>query len=164
MKKALTLFFTLVATFNIVSANTIDINSRSELNPYTKGSVGRENRGAGYWSSANIREWLNSDKSTVQYTNNPPSSEFMGDKAYDKEAGFLNQFTEEEKSAIAISERRIWVDMGADEIAAEQKGWWLTHANIHGPGYLTNYSDFAFNYKSYANKKDNDKVFFANTF
>ncbi|MGU8834243.1 DUF6273 domain-containing protein [Clostridium perfringens] len=110
MKKSLALFFTLVTTFSVVSINTVKANT--DINSYTKGSVGKEIRGSGYWSSSNIREWLNSDKAIVEYTNNPPSSEFMGSKAYDKEAGFLNQFTEEEKKAIAISERRIWVNMG----------------------------------------------------
>ncbi|XZH78617.1 DUF6273 domain-containing protein (plasmid) [Clostridium perfringens] len=105
MKKSLALFFTLVTTFSVVSTNTVKANT--DINSYTKGSVGKEIRGSGYWSSSNIREWLNSDKAIVEYTNNPPSSEFMGSKAYDKEAGFLNQFTEEEKKAIAISERRI---------------------------------------------------------
>lgn len=162
MKKSLALFFTLITTFSVVSTDIVKANT--DTNPYTKGSVGREIRGSGYWSSSNIREWLNSDKATVKYTNNPPSSEFMGSKAYDKEAGFLNQFTEEEKQAIAISERRIWVNMGADEIAAEQKGEGLPHANIYAPGYLTNYPKFAFNYKNYANKKDNDKVFLLTPF
>lgn len=162
MKKSLALFFTLVTTFSVVSTNTV--KSNTDINSYTKGSVGKEIRGSGYWSSSNIREWLNSDKAIVEYTNNPPSSEFMGSKAYDKEAGFLNQFTEEEKKAIAISERRIWVNMGADEIAAEQKGEGLPHANIYAPGYLTNYPKFAFNYKNYANKKDKDKVFLLTPF
>ncbi|XZH78616.1 hypothetical protein ACSW8S_17270 (plasmid) [Clostridium perfringens] len=54
--------------------------------------------------------------------------------------------------------------MGVDEIAAEQKGEGLPHANIYAPGYLTNYPKFAFNYKNYANKKDKDKVFLLTPF
>lgn len=62
-------------------------------NPYLAGSYGRELRGSSYWTTSNIREWLNSDKDVVGYTNNPLSSTYMGENAYDKEAGFLNAFT-----------------------------------------------------------------------
>lgn len=134
-------------------------------NPTTSGCLGRPQRGSSYWTTSNIREWLNSDKTTVGYTSNPPSSTYMGgDKyAYDKEAGFLTNFTKEEQNAIAITERRVWVqDM--DSIARDGGGGTSGHANIYGPGFLSNYSWIAYSYKNYGYKKERDKVFLLSPF
>ncbi len=61
--------------------------------------------GSCYWQDSNIRDWLNSDAdagNVVWSCGNPPDSEHIGKafNAYDKEAGFLNDFTEDEKSLI----------------------------------------------------------------
>lgn len=101
-------------------------------NPYLTGSYGRELKGASYWTTSNIREWLNSDKEVVGYTNNPPSSEYMGGNAYDKEAGFLNSFTEEEKDAIAVTERRVLIQ-DIDAIARLGGSSNLGHLNNYSP-------------------------------
>ena len=59
-------------------------------------------RGSNQWHLSNIRTWLNSDRENVQYNDQPPINAAMaGNKnAYDKEAGFLSDFTDEEKKAI----------------------------------------------------------------
>lgn len=129
-------------------------------NPITKGSIGRPKRGSSYWTTSSIREWLNSSQSKVDYTCNPPSSEYMGGSqyAYDNEAGFLSNFTEAERNAIAITERRVWVqDM--DSIARDGGSGTTGHANVYGPGVLANYSWIAFDYKKYGYKIEKDKVF-----
>lgn len=75
----------------------------------TTGSHGRtaNNRrttsGSGYWGDSNIRCWLNSDAPTgevVWTCGNSPSSSNVNGNAYDNEAGFLNAFTDGEKSLI----------------------------------------------------------------
>ena len=62
--------------------------------------------GGSYWTTSNIREWLNSDKTTVGYTNNPPSLEYLGGNAYDKERGFLNNFSTKEKCNCSYRKKR----------------------------------------------------------
>lgn len=143
----------------------IAFNNRSTVfadtsdNPYNTGILGRVQQGSSYWSTSNLREWLNADSSNVSYTNNPPSLEFMGKDAYDKEAGFLNYFTEAERNAIAVTERRVWVAKDLDPEAIEGGTLRSGPFDVFGPGFLTNYEAIALNYKKYTYKKDNDKVF-----
>ncbi|NLZ35333.1 MAG: hypothetical protein GX889_10635 [Clostridiales bacterium] len=136
-------FISLFSNFNI------DVFA---ANPYNTGNLGRETYGSGYWTTSNIREWLNSDKVTVGYTNNPPSLEYLGGNSYDKEAGFLTGFTQEEKDAIAITERREILS-NLDSEAKEGGGGGTGHANISSPVFLANYDWFAFNYKIMVIKK-----------
>ena len=66
--------------------------------------------GSNYWSDSNIRDWLNSDAAAgkVRWScGNPPDKDHVynqgftsGINAYDQEAGFLNDFTSDEKSII----------------------------------------------------------------
>lgn len=151
----------------VAFASNVDIEGNYTIkrdNPYTTGIIGREQHGGGYWTSSNLREWMNSDSSKVGYTNNPPSPQFMGNDAYDSESGFLNQFTASEKNAIAVTERRIFVHKDTDPEAVEGGSGGTGHANVYGPGFLTNYDWFAFSYKNYSHKKDNDKVFLLTPF
>lgn len=127
-------------------------------NPYTVGSYGRYLYGGTYWTSSNIREWLNSNQTTVGYTNNPPSSEFMGNFAYDKEPGFLTNFSSKEQDAIAVTERRVWVQ-NMDSIAKDGGGGTTPHANVYSGVFLADYASYAMDYKNYGYKKENDKVF-----
>lgn len=60
--------------------------------------------GSNYWGDSNIRSWLNSSEraGNVKWLcGNPPSAEYVdyGD-AYDREAGFLNAFTQSEINAV----------------------------------------------------------------
>lgn len=65
------------------------------------------------WSSSNIRKWLNSDAEVVDYEDQRPSVKAMSDmkNGYDNEAGFLHNFTTEEKAA--IKETQIQTDGNA---------------------------------------------------
>lgn len=64
--------------------------------------------GSGHWESSALREWLNSDADMVSYTSPSPS--------YAKEAGFLTNFTEQEKNAMAITKRK-------NLLATDVQGW-----------------------------------------
>ncbi|MGN0406783.1 MAG: DUF6273 domain-containing protein [Bacteroides sp.] len=59
-------------------------------------------RGNSDWSKSNIRTWLNSDAEVVAYKDQKPIVSAMSDmkNGYDNEAGFLHDFTDEEKAAI----------------------------------------------------------------
>lgn len=67
------------------------------------GATKRDEQGSNYWQTSNIREWLNS-RGTVNYTSQPPTSEYLGLYAYDQEMGFLTAFTNEEYNNIAITQ------------------------------------------------------------
>ncbi len=58
--------------------------------------------GNGDWSLSTIRTWLNSDKEYVEYPICAPTSYSFSEhkNAYNNEAGFLYNFTEEEREAI----------------------------------------------------------------
>lgn len=58
--------------------------------------------GSNVWKNSNIREWLNSDQNSVKYSTTPPVKEalFNGFNAYDKESGFLTNFTKGERNII----------------------------------------------------------------
>ena len=65
----------------------------------------RENFGSNLWETSNLRSWLNSDAeagNVIWQCGNPPvKSAVWGQyNAYDSEAGFLNDFTDTQKSAI----------------------------------------------------------------
>lgn len=62
----------------------------------------RAMKGSNAWANSNIREWLNSDQKKVNYSTQPPSVEavWYGLNDYDKESGFLYNFTDEEKAMI----------------------------------------------------------------
>lgn len=105
--------------------------------------------GTSYWKSSNIREWLNSDSTNVSYTMNNPS--------YKDEAGFLTNFTEQEKSAIAVTRRRnpqtnaYWQTVeGGDKHLFMQRA-----SNSIG----FSFEEFSLNWKNYHYYKSNEKVF-----
>lgn len=59
-------------------------------------------RGNNDWSTSNIRTWLNSESEVVAYEDQAPLSQTMseGYNGYHNEAGFLNDFTDEELNAL----------------------------------------------------------------
>lgn len=63
-------------------------------------------RGDNRWEFSNIRTWLNSDRENIAYKDQPPASQAMAEKCngYHTEAGFLNDFTKNELSAIIQTE------------------------------------------------------------
>lgn len=63
-------------------------------------------RGDNRWEFSNIRTWLNSDRENIAYKDQPPTSQAMAERrnGYHTEAGFLNDFTKNELSAIIQTE------------------------------------------------------------
>lgn len=63
-------------------------------------------RGNNIWSTSNIRTWLNCADEVVNYTDQPPHAAAMAERrnGYEKEAGFLHDFTDEELAAITETE------------------------------------------------------------
>ncbi|MDD4096421.1 MAG: DUF6273 domain-containing protein [Oscillospiraceae bacterium] len=68
---------------------------------YTK-NVDAQRFGSEIWKTSNIREWLNSDKTEVKYSTQPPVAPAVlnGANAYADEAGFLTNFTKAERKNI----------------------------------------------------------------
>ena len=140
--------FTVIDNNNNENSIKIDLNW---INPYTSNHLGKKTNGSSYWTSSNLREWLNSDKDTVQYTGISPS--------YSNEKGFLNEFTEKEKDAIAITERRVLTEKGVDSLAVEGGSTSIGHMNTENKSFLSSLRYLAFGYKNLYHKKDLDKVF-----
>ena len=145
------LFVCLIGGFNVNAFPYAD----KELN----GADRRKDYGSNYWLSSNLREWLNSDSTTVRYTQIPPSTGYVNKYPYDTEAGFLTGFTEEEKNSIAITERGNL--FGANDSSANTNGRTSTlpvnqnnskSINFEYPNYLKNYNN-------YGRVVANDKVF-----
>lgn len=63
-------------------------------------------RGNNKWEYSNIRTWLNSANENVVYDDQAPGNKAMSDmkNGYDTEAGFLKNFTEEERAAVLTTE------------------------------------------------------------
>lgn len=85
-------------TYNYIGDDDYWNEDISELPMMTQKKL----RGSNQWHLSNIRTWLNSDRENVQYNDQPPTSAAMSEKknGYDKEPGFLNGFTDEEKAII----------------------------------------------------------------
>lgn len=96
----------MLATFIVASsANAVPVPATG--NELLSSLPARTTTGSGYWTSSNIREWLNSDQATVPYTGNKPAAgNVNAGYAYDTEAGFLSNFTAAEKTAIAVTAHR----------------------------------------------------------
>lgn len=62
----------------------------------------RQKLGSNNWENSNIREWLNSDEAKVNYTTQPPTKDaiYEGYNDFSAEAGFLSNFSTDERSAI----------------------------------------------------------------
>lgn len=71
----------------------------------------RESYGWNCWSDSSLRQWLNSEAETVPYSHCPPkaSGVLSGYNAYDKEAGFLHAFTQEELAKIKTVTQRMYI-------------------------------------------------------
>ena len=69
------------------------------------GNNERKKHGSDYWADSNIRDWLMSDTpagNVVWSCGNPPNSDhlYKGYNEYDKETGFLSNFTQSERNAM----------------------------------------------------------------
>ena len=151
----------LLVTFTLsFFVNSLNINSLARENPAITIGNSVASRGCGYWQSSTIREWLNSSEERVMYTSNRPSKE-NAQYHYDKESGFLSNFTEEEQEAIAVTKRRVFtgntLGQYPDGGNKYPKSSYLSRSTNNAMGDLIN------NWKDYYYQIVLDKVFFLNT-
>ena len=142
-------------TFSAIDNNDKTANLKIEdswVNPYLKGNTGRPLHGSAYWTTSNLREWLNSDKENVLYTSNVPD--------YENEPGFLTNFTEEEKNAILATQRKNLLS-STDSYIKESGNRTMPHANNFSPKAFISTSLYTLvsNYEYIDSTKVNDKVF-----
>ena len=134
--------------------------SMAQENPFIIIGNSVTKRGSGYWQSSAIREWLNSSEDKVSYTNNVPSKE-NADYPYDKESGFLTNFTEEEQQAIAVTKRRVFTGNKENQLSdggnKSPKSTYGSHATNNSMG------DLMTDWKNYYYQIVLDKVFYLNT-
>lgn len=76
-------------------------NSNTHYVPGAYSTI-RKSYGSNCWADSNLREWLNSAEFTVAWSHDQPTANniYKGYNAYASEAGFLTNFTEEEKKCI----------------------------------------------------------------
>lgn len=96
----------LMLSDKIISAKPVDAagDMGSEESSH-KRNTSRNTWGSNFWPDSNMRSWLNSgaDAGQVEWLcGNPPDEKHVrnGYNEYDQEAGFLKNFTEEERGAI----------------------------------------------------------------
>ena len=93
-----------------------DVTSGSHGRGYIDTSTSesyRQKYGSNYWKDSNIRDWLNSNASAgnVEWScGNPPDSSHVQSNPYVSEAGFLNDFSNSEKSAIREVAQKQYLD------------------------------------------------------
>ena len=151
-------------TFTAIDNNNQESSVKIDdfwVNPMTSNSKNqhRLNYGSPYWSSSNLREWLNSKGSVVNYTSNPPTNGNTGGFGYDKEVGFLNEFTEEEYDAILKTKHLVWIHNTFDSFAVESGRGDAGHLNYVSPVLMSSNPHVALDYKKYSHKADIDKIY-----
>lgn len=119
--------------------------------------------GSSYWGSSNIREWLNSTDKVVKYTNLPPSSQKLGNNAYDIEPGFLTTFTESEQEGIAITKHRIHLNhWDANTGGKHGGGLQRPTSHVDNPSLLFQIPNIENEKMNYFYRNEKDKVFLLN--
>ena len=155
---SLTLLITSISGL-IINQNNIDVNAFPYSDMELAGSETRTLRGSNYWLSSNLREWLNSDDKNVRYTCNPPSSAYVNNYPYDKEAGFLTGFTQEEKNAIAITERGNVFGGNDTKANTNGKTGGMTYNHNNSKSINFEYPNLMKNWANYGQVVANDKIF-----
>ena len=100
-------YLPLVVSDKIICIKAFDANSsaNSTTGSHSRDLYEKRNHGSNYWGDSNMRSWLNSDASAgnVEWLcGNPPSAENIkfGYNPYADEAGFLTNFSEDERAAM----------------------------------------------------------------
>lgn len=100
----------------LVSKDIIKIMAFDAKEPYSA-NPDIADGGHALWGPSNIRYWANSDGTAGNWylqaqsdTDMAPSSKYVQDNPYEKEPGFLNEFSEEEKAALLKVDHRVGVN------------------------------------------------------
>lgn len=137
----------------ILSMKPFDANGDSNGNSVEgESNPDRVNSGSNNWETSNLREWLNSDSEIVNYTSQPPDDSHVngGINNYEKEAGFLSNFTESERNAIRPTVHRSILS-SVDSSSAE--------GGTESFTYNTNIKDMVENYEKAYYKDVEDRAF-----
>lgn len=85
----------------LMSDEIITLKAFDAKGTHTGGTDFHKNAGNGLWSASNLRTWLNSADSSVNWGSDPkPASANVSANPYDTEPGFLSNFTAEEKEVL----------------------------------------------------------------
>ncbi len=117
-------------SFNETNGESYWTTRSADIDP----DIQRLIRGDNRWEHSNIRAWLNSDKENVEYEDQAPVSTAMSEKrnGYHTQAGFLNEFTEEELSALAATDIVTDGTVTKDKVflLSEDELKWLDEADV----------------------------------
>lgn len=103
----------------------------------------RKGAGSNCWSDSNLRQWLNSDESTVDWSHCAPSAKLVygGYNAYDLEPGFLNSFTALELAQVKTVTQRSYVNSwettrdGYCDGGTRELIYWPSNTNVKYDAY-----------------------------
>lgn len=98
-------------------------------------------RGNNDWAKSNIRTWLNSATENVVYEDQAPIQIAMSEykNGYDKEPGFLSNFSEEERAAILVTDVETNGNVTQDKVflLSMQELQWFVEADVSLPAKPT---------------------------
>ena len=147
-----------------VIINLIPMGVKANNNLILQGATYRSTYGSNYWSTSNLREWLNSNSTKVKYTCQAPTSNKLGNNSYDQDPGFLSEFTADEQNAIAVTKHRVFVD-GDDSSTAIGGNGQISYPVNATKSLIFDMSDnLTTNWQNFYYKTDNDKVYLLNMY
>lgn len=118
---------------HVITFKPYDANCDDDANCEGTSHAYRTNEGktSNCWSDSNLRSWLNSDAAAGEVEwlcGNPPDRSHVdqGVNAYDGEAGFLSNFTENELGAIKEASRKVVLSLTDKEKAEAGTGRYET--------------------------------------
>lgn len=123
------------------------------------GNFSRLEQGSNYWGDSNIRDWLNGTYATNSHTN---ASDWSCGNApsYASEAGFLTNFSADEKSAIqSVEQKCIISKVDYNALAADKRYGNASYEN----GSSTSIANILSNYGNAFYEKLTDSVFLPDT-
>lgn len=128
-------------TYNMTSRITFDNKMpRDEVYIHYSQEDLRAMKGSNSWVDSNIREWLNSDQKNVSYSTQPPSADavWYGLNDYDKEMGFLYNFTEEEKAMIkTVRHKAVIAEMDREKATGGSAPYDFSRASLEDVWFNT---------------------------
>lgn len=119
-----------------------------------RGDEDRIGFGSNYWEKSDLRQWLNSYDREVNYSSQLPAKDYISCNSYDKQPGFLYNFTYKERNSIKeVTHKCILAGIDKD----------IMDGGTELYEYNTEIADCIANYDSSYYKNVTDKVFLLST-
>lgn len=119
-----------------------------------RGDEDRIGFGSSYWEKSNLRQWLNSYDREVNYSSQLPGKDYVSCNSYDKQPGFLYNFTYKERNSIReVAHKCILARIDKD----------IMDGGTELYEYNTEIADCIANYDSSYYENVTDKVFLLST-